>query len=646
MLTLCRLAPHESASTDVILLGHSMGGLLSAEVVLKMAYTQHAGPYLQHRLIGGINFDVPFLGMHPGVIKAGLSSIFNPDASKKDKAEASQTLAPILGTTAGQAMSPASPQASASSNTAVSTSSSNPHDPNYNPSFENDVVLPVRKGWQSALHFINKHSDNIYGATKQLVTSHMQFGGAMADFNGLKVRYTRVRALEEKSVAIRESTLGGKFKPPRRRFVNYYTASTGRPPARPKDDEIKAIAGASTVPSPSAIALSAGVVAASGQVDGAADQRASSTTESREPLSEAAHDDDEVHGNVDDSEEHEHDQEEDDNVHHEFDLLDPQPVLSQDEDSEDEPWTDAMEELQQEETPTLQSSHTTITASSSLANQSDVPTVDEAASAQASHTDLSLTTTAASSALESPSQTSLALTPSQSLPPIAELPPKPERPDFSQYTDKDTRKVVEKDFARASKAYEKAAKDREKALRDRHKLEEKLARKAQKDAEKAVKEHAKNKTAVRQQKESEYEEILKIERRETDKEWKEIQQQDTEQARLQAEEARMRAEEARLRGDAVPAAEPKKEKEAPSGPPKDRKFCILPPKDSAGNRDPCWPRIYMKDVDEVGAHCGLFFPSDTYEQLVQEVGTRIQDWVRESESERVVEEDTWVRDVD
>lgn len=71
------LSPHESFSTDVVLLGHSMGGLLAAEIVLTPPSAPAARP-LKHRILGTINFDVPFLGMHPGVVRSGLSSIFKP----------------------------------------------------------------------------------------------------------------------------------------------------------------------------------------------------------------------------------------------------------------------------------------------------------------------------------------------------------------------------------------------------------------------------------------------------------------------------------------------------------------------------------------------------------------------------------------
>lgn len=35
----------------------------------------------------------------------------------------------------------------------------------------------------------------------------------------------------------------------------------------------------------------------------------------------------------------------------------------------------------------------------------------------------------------------------------------------------------------------------------------------------------------------------------------------------------------------------------------------------------------MRGVDEVGAHCGLFFMGDVYEQLVGDVAGLVEGWV-------------------
>lgn len=73
--------------TDVILLGHSMGGILAAEVAL----LRDADMRRRHDILGVVAFDTPFLGMHPGVIGAGLGSIFRPqpkrEVSEEEKEE-------------------------------------------------------------------------------------------------------------------------------------------------------------------------------------------------------------------------------------------------------------------------------------------------------------------------------------------------------------------------------------------------------------------------------------------------------------------------------------------------------------------------------------------------------------------------------
>lgn len=69
------LAQFENPNTDVILLGHSMGGILAAEAVL---LRDEQGGF-RHRILGVVAFDSPFLGMHPGVISAGLGSLFRSE---------------------------------------------------------------------------------------------------------------------------------------------------------------------------------------------------------------------------------------------------------------------------------------------------------------------------------------------------------------------------------------------------------------------------------------------------------------------------------------------------------------------------------------------------------------------------------------
>lgn len=584
------LEPHESETTDVVLLGHSMGGLISAEVAI-MPPAPPASRPLKHKLLGTINFDVPFLGMHPGVVKSGLASIFAaPPEAPGDKWEGTD-LRPVDGAASPGASQPTSPLQHQDTLWQPGQS-----DPNYNPSFQNDVVLPVRKGWSSAWHFINKHSDSLGKATKQLVTSHMEFGGAMANYVELKARYARLRALEEENVAIRKSVATGNVAPPRVRFVNYYTASTGRP-KKPKSP-----AGAEL---PDGVGGGASLEVQSRESKATEDDTASVPPVSRNEESTEAHGDNNSHGS------------------------DAGGPSSDDEDA----FHDAVDSP-----PMADMEHIDPTP--------HVDSEDERHEEGLSPPDRTL------------SKTTSMLSETTSLPPIPDPPTAPAPLDISFITDKDTRKLVEKEHARAVKAYEKAVKERERIIKDRAKLEEKRGRKAKQEIERAEKEARKARTKAEAA-------DAKAMRKEEERP---LTHSEREEIRLAKERERMEREGRRLRGEPSPPStaapsivepptspsppastpstsvpspdrhtssppisvppsssshKPKEEK-----PPKDRKFCTLPPKDSNGQRDPCWIRIFMKDVDEVGAHCGLFFVDERYERLVGDVAERVEGWVR------------------
>lgn len=527
------LEPHESSTTDVVLLGHSMGGLLSAEVVLMPALRPASRP-LNHRIIGTINFDVPFLGMHPGVVKSGLSSIFKPsEGNPGDKCE--------------EQPQESSENAGPSQNQRPSTPSSrldtfwDKADPNFNPKFNNDVVLPMRKGWKSALHFVNKHSDDLIKSTKKLISSHMEFGGAMANYGELKTRYARIRALEEEDGRIRQSIVEGGL-PPRVRFINYYTASTGRPKKSASPHH-------RTSDSPHGSRSSSKASGSRTSVHSARHSRENSLH-----LGDAA-------GNA-------------------------APSSSTDAEEEDQQFTEAMQYMQPD--PIVE-------------DDEPLPTVPE--------------------------------------PPIAP----PPLGDLSYIQDENVRKLVREDHQKAVARYEKALKQREVALEV----------------------HAKPK--------DEPDVEPKVEEQPRPKRESEMTHMEREALRLQKEKQRMEAEARRMRGEKdapeEPAPEPpaparpslgsipqyesrteslaastvgtastydsslltpqQSRDSAPAKPKKDRKFCTLPPKDANGERDPCWVRVFMKNVDEVGAHCGLFFVDERYERLVGDVAERIERWINE-----------------
>jgi hypothetical protein len=394
----------------------------------------------------------------------------------------------------------------------------------------------------------------------------------MAHMNELKSRYVKLRALEEQNEAVRRSVVNSTSTPNRVRFINYYTASHGRPKAaKPTDDQ----------------------------------EPAEDAVEHREIANGAEG------------------------------LLASTGSPSADEESKSK-------DIEEGERPTAE-------RASPPRQESDRGSIKS------------------------------------NLPPLPDVPTAPPPLDVSFIKDKETRKLVEKEHERAVKAYEKALKDRESAVKDREKLEEKRARKEEKEAKEAAKKAAKDAEEAAKK-------AAKAAKAASKKPESEMTHSEREHHRLEKERLRMEAEGRRMRGEKEPEVNPEDENEHESashaiasssrpsinevsagtsslslqptpssssaqshgkrpslatagssasgkkdkGPPKDRKFCNLPPKDSSGQRDPCWVRVFMEGVDEVGAHCGLFFVDDRYERMVGEIAETIEKWVHEDRGEAFV----------
>lgn len=527
-----------------------MGGLLAADVAL----------LFRHRILGIINFDVPFVGMHPGIIKAGLGSIFTKVPPPQDQ---------IL----------TSPTTAAKPSRMSTIFNPKPADPNYNPSFANDVHLPVRKGLDNALHWFNKHSNNIKEAGKGLVKSHFEFGSAMADYKELKDRYARVRALEEDDQLRRTAGNPGVRSPPRIRFVNYYTASTGRPkkPKSPKS------------PSPS------------------------------RPGSVSLH--------------------------------------RYDSDAS------AFDTKSQHDLSRLHSGPDSPPPPSSIAVQE--------------HRGSNIVYSA-------PPDITSATGPQQGLgerdaeqPVLPEIPPIPQEPpfvDLAHITDRAQRRAAEREYDQALEEHHRAVKARNRIIDEREDIQEEWDRQRQKKTSAPAPQPAPKPQLTG--------EALRLEQ--------ERERMAREQARLEGREYHPPCEDTGASAQEPPApasaeetpaldldastsrssppyasyafsrsailsqpppadsdhasvtssssspsvdpAEPRPKKDA-----KLRKFCMLPPKDAAGHKDPTWVRVHMEGMDEVAAHTSLFFVNETYEKLVGDVGARVEEWVGERESLRIVE---------
>lgn len=253
-----RFGLHESPTTDVILVGHSMGGLLATEVALLPPYTfpETAHEY-RHRILGILSVDCPFLGLQqPGVFISGLSCLFRPPSDPLSSAggQFEPELVPILigrdvvpgvaSVTSYSDLIHAPPPktrdfadqshlrpSDATDFGSIRSMRSVPEpdwsdtsswDPNYNPPFPNDRKRQRRGTWDNAMYYVTKHSGGLITAMRSYVTSHLRFGRSVLDHKELRERYSRIRALEEvNSQPPNHST--------RIRFVNYYTACTGRP---------------------------------------------------------------------------------------------------------------------------------------------------------------------------------------------------------------------------------------------------------------------------------------------------------------------------------------------------------------------------------------------------------------------------------
>lgn len=185
-----RLSPHEADDLDVILLGHSLGGILAADVALLQENEQP-----KHRILGLVNFDVPFLGLHPRIIPTGIMS----SMPKKDLPTEDQLAGEEVSLGLDPTYKPVTPH------------------PNFDPPFRNDVRLAERGFLKGMMHFVNKNTDNLSRSIFDRLVSPVKFANCVNNYSELRRRHRRLMELE-----------AAEFSPGRVRFVNYYTTSTGR----------------------------------------------------------------------------------------------------------------------------------------------------------------------------------------------------------------------------------------------------------------------------------------------------------------------------------------------------------------------------------------------------------------------------------
>lgn len=454
-------------------------------------------------------------------------------------------------------------------------------------------------------------------ATTNHIVSHLEYGGCLADFNGLRRRYDRIRALEdvdelEALSTVSNNTGGIGGAPPqaakaRVRFVNYYTLSSGRPP-KPKSDSLAdSNAGGSQsnlAPTPSTQSFITesdlsrqhtqdtsigGARSLMSITDASLDRQQTQDTSlaGRSSLSISV---------------------EDYSDHGETSV--PKPITSPEHDNHRDS-VDLAARNQRHSIATVQSDFGHL----SMQNIEPIPMED---------TDD-----------QAPPESDI----TAGLPPVPESPVKPADPGLDQYTDKDTRKQVEREYRRQIKVYERAVKDRNRAIRERQKLIERRRKKIQTEQEDDLVSEGSSISSIHSNDltETQQQQLLALQqpqhRGQTQNEG-----DDATLASLSefgsmsslptsfAEETRA-ASEAQTDGAAADQGKNKKKKS--------KKFCTLPNKVN-GAKDPTWVDVYMDGMDEVGAHCGLFFSGPHYDKLVGDVASRVIGWVQDDMTKRAI----------
>lgn len=370
--------------------------------------------------------DSPFLGLHPGIVVAGISSLFQPSPRSPEEG----TMAP----------STASPPSSRDATPSLGSHGTSPaescaglqpdrrgNDSFFNPSFFNDKPFVEQPFMKRMSHFVNKHkSEGLLGAVGNHITSHLEYGGCLADYPGLIHRYRKIRKLEDVDGTGPESSRDGHAQVPlaRVRFVNYYTLSSGRAKGQQSASQGK------RDQEQGCPASEATLRATSGQLEASS----SSAPQLRSP-SPAKEDD-----KADDS-------------------WSPSNV-SVEESDEEEAYDDGNEAIPDLGTLSMQEIDPNPLEEEEEEEVGDVPPGPDSLSETSPRAATPTTTSAVSSS---------APPHSQELPPLPQPPTKPDLPDLSQYTDKSARKQAEKESRLLQKSYEASLKAHAKAVRAREK---------------------------------------------------------------------------------------------------------------------------------------------------------------------------------
>ncbi|KAI1138864.1 hypothetical protein F5Y05DRAFT_352899 [Hypoxylon sp. FL0543] len=585
------LTPHESPTTDVVLVGHSMGGLLAADIALMPSRDQYRMGYFLHRILGTVSLDAPLLGLHPSVITAGLASLFRPKSDTTTREE------PIPDDESTEPLAHANSEDTSVYSDPSSTSQlSLPYprpprtsgsygmtfDPTFNPTFVNDARVQDRGWWRNIVHFVEKHnSEGLFDAATNHIMSHLEFGGCLLDSNGLKTRYENIRKLEDVDDLKHR---GFPHVPPQVRFVQYYTVCHGYP-KKPNHQNSE------SNPETTGATRSTHSVPSSPQVPAQIDDNVTSPQSPAGILPEDTTDTYSEESSLQ--------------------LLPPEPMSEEVEsaslfNTSGQPLEGVADEGPEKDISSTKTSSDHIDASID-SQQNYHNNMDQKTLRDDGVTTIDLTDAVATLDLD--------------LPAIPELPVKPEPLDLEQYTDKDARRKAEKDAKRVEKDYAKLVKERDKIVKERQKIIDKRKKKLAQEAEKREKEEKK-----RRKKETA---VI------TGSGSTGSEEQTSQNIPPLSSQESCPDSDFHAASPTPGSSEQSRGKIKPPKQPKERKFCSLPGK-VGGQVDSKWVKVFMKDTDQVGAHTGLFFRGEHYERLVGDVGEIIVNWVQDDMTKRAI----------
>ncbi|KAE9402733.1 hypothetical protein BT96DRAFT_936980 [Gymnopus androsaceus JB14] len=167
----------------VILLGHSMGGLLAAQAATDPSNGQDGNK----RIVGMIAFDCPYLGMHPHVVITGIASLIPKKDRKETDHDQNGTVQVVY------------PQIDSRHDL------NRNHLPHPNHSTPDSLIGRTMKFVSShsddpLVLWARKHSDEPFNAGKRWVVEHFQFGSCMFDPNRQDFLHDNNEALVESGI--------------------------------------------------------------------------------------------------------------------------------------------------------------------------------------------------------------------------------------------------------------------------------------------------------------------------------------------------------------------------------------------------------------------------------------------------------------